>query len=136
MDGHRRVVNREQQDAQELFQLIASRLDQEHTTHARRAPKDGMALLADGMPVVSRIRPAVSHPTLLDTPLTGLLASRLSCMECNYTVSRFIPDVCALNSFFLILLGGHPSFFLQQYSAQSPQHCKSSVLRDEIFVCL
>ncbi|ORY99230.1 hypothetical protein BCR43DRAFT_471873 [Syncephalastrum racemosum] len=84
MDGQRRVVNREQQDAQELFQLVAGRLDQEHTTHAKRAITDGMALLTKDAPSVSKIRPAVPHP-IPDTPLTGLLASRLSCMECNYT---------------------------------------------------
>ncbi|KAI8368119.1 uncharacterized protein BYT42DRAFT_617674 [Radiomyces spectabilis] len=98
-----RVVNQEQQDAQELFQLISSSLDAETQT----VEQTGLA--GDGLKDVLRWssfqkivyphpggRPTVSHANsfsffkghlniLAENPFTGLLANRLSCMQCGYT---------------------------------------------------
>ncbi|KAI9311502.1 hypothetical protein BX666DRAFT_935272 [Dichotomocladium elegans] len=84
--NHRVVINREQQDAQELFQLLAGAIDSENQTLA----KSGLESLLSHK---NSVRPAgrlSSYPLSPSiskkmTPFTGLLASRLSCMQCGYT---------------------------------------------------
>ncbi|CAO3570122.1 unnamed protein product [Mortierella alpina] len=94
------LMNREQQDAQELFQIISSALSSEEAALQKqeatrpllnldfvkilvgRGPKDG-----------HQIRRAQSNPMM------GLLASRLSCMQCGYTeaVRHFTFDNLSLS---------------------------------------
>lgn len=110
MSCHKLVINREQQDAQELFQLIASTVDTE-IQELRRVQELGDAtthglkgLLRDSFSFWSHrvVRPekVIRHCTarphnagmsygalISNSPFTGLLASRVSCMQCGYTVT-------------------------------------------------
>ncbi|KAI9251997.1 hypothetical protein EDC94DRAFT_526261 [Helicostylum pulchrum] len=74
MSSNRRVINREQQDAQELFQLISGELDNENQMTKK---KQGFRDLLFSAAVVNK-------PTV-ENPFTGLLANRLSCIQCGYT---------------------------------------------------
>ena len=74
MASNRCVVNREQQDAQELFQLISGELDTENGL-AQKQQSGFRDLLK------------LKRKKTVDNPFTGLLANRLSCTECGYTVS-------------------------------------------------
>ena len=71
------IINREQQDAQELFQLIVGALDTEACSR-NAATSDA------GLKFFTQSKQQFIHAT---TPFTGLLASRLSCINCGYTVS-------------------------------------------------
>lgn len=77
MASNRCVVNREQQDAQELFQLISGELDTENSLAQKR--QGGFRDILKS-----------TRSRSIDNPLTGLLANRLSCTECGYTVKREI----------------------------------------------
>ncbi|KAG1465539.1 hypothetical protein G6F46_005411 [Rhizopus delemar] len=66
------LINKEQQDAQELFQIISTTLDNENQ-FARR--QQGLSSLLSN----------ASTSKLPESPFTGLLANRLSCMQCGYT---------------------------------------------------
>ncbi|KAG1450027.1 hypothetical protein G6F56_008470 [Rhizopus delemar] len=57
------LINKEQQDAQELFQLISTALDNENQL----------------------VHKQQGNSKVLENPFTGLLANRLSCMQCGYT---------------------------------------------------
>ncbi|KAI9277889.1 hypothetical protein BY458DRAFT_504349 [Sporodiniella umbellata] len=57
------LINREQQDAQELFQIISTALDNENDLAKKQRPLG----------------------EVLENPFTGQLANRLSCMQCGYT---------------------------------------------------
>lgn len=70
------LINKEQQDAQELFQLISTTLDNENQ-FARR--QQGLSSLLSN----------TSTSKLPESPFTGLLANRLSCMQCGYTVTNY-----------------------------------------------
>lgn len=59
------LINKEQQDAQELFQLISTALDNENQL----------------------VHKQQGNSKVLENPFTGLLANRLSCMQCGYTVT-------------------------------------------------
>lgn len=89
MSSNRRVINREQQDAQELFQLISSELDNEsQIAKKRQGFRDILSLgLLNRKNTTSFPTPAAAK---LENPFTGLLANKLSCTECGYTVSRVI----------------------------------------------
>ncbi|KAI8141170.1 hypothetical protein BJV82DRAFT_179244 [Fennellomyces sp. T-0311] len=104
----RRINSRDQQDAQELFQLIMSAMDSEAQSTALPTVVGG---LMDALkPAVQPKRRSffsssyhVEHR--LENPFTGLLASRLSCMQCGYTeairhfsfnnVQLTLPDTCS-----------------------------------------
>ncbi|KAG2228590.1 hypothetical protein BDF21DRAFT_394011 [Thamnidium elegans] len=73
MSSNRRVINREQQDAQELFQLISGELDNENQMTKK---KQGFRDLLFSTAVKKRT---------VESPFTGLLANRLSCIQCGYT---------------------------------------------------
>ncbi|KAI8878422.1 cysteine proteinase [Backusella circina FSU 941] len=70
------VINREQQDAQELFQVISGALDNECQLAQK---KQGFRDLLS-----SALSQKNEHKKL-ENPFTGLLANRLSCMQCGYT---------------------------------------------------
>ncbi|KAI9312425.1 hypothetical protein BX666DRAFT_1987349 [Dichotomocladium elegans] len=89
--NNRRISGHDQQDAQELFQLITSAIDVEQR---------GMTLQSNGLRDIiysishnpsSSSRHAFSSllsfnaSRRLENPFTGLLANRLSCMQCGYT---------------------------------------------------
>lgn len=100
--GHRStIMNREQQDAQELFQMISSTLSSEasmvHKLQSSRSLFD-----------LGFIRQLLGlSPTLVEdharemegNPMTGMLASRLSCTQCGYTeaVRHFTFDSLSLS---------------------------------------
>ncbi|KAI7857377.1 hypothetical protein BDC45DRAFT_31377 [Circinella umbellata] len=71
------IINREQQDAQELFQLIVGALDAE-------ASSRNATILGGGLKFFTQTKQQFMHTT---TPFTGLLASRLSCIHCGYTAA-------------------------------------------------
>ncbi|KAI8071794.1 hypothetical protein BC940DRAFT_330999 [Gongronella butleri] len=71
-----RVISREQEDAQELFQVLADALDQERALVSAAIHKpNGLLSLLSYAPT-----PAFS----LDNPFRGFFASRLSCTTCGY----------------------------------------------------
>ncbi|KAK3808649.1 MAG: hypothetical protein J3Q66DRAFT_318290 [Benniella sp.] len=100
--GHRSsIMNREQQDAQELFQMISSTLTSEasmvHKVHAARSLFD-----LQFVKHLLRLSPAVNeHPVseVEGNPMTGMLASRLSCTQCGYTeaIRHFTFDSLSLS---------------------------------------
>ncbi|KAI7899852.1 uncharacterized protein BX663DRAFT_459516 [Cokeromyces recurvatus] len=74
LSSNRRIINREQQDAQEFFQLVSSAID----TEGQKVVKS----LDNGLRVLLQKH---QHMNTLENPFIGLLANRLSCMECGYT---------------------------------------------------
>ncbi|KAG1182712.1 hypothetical protein G6F35_015529 [Rhizopus arrhizus] len=76
LSSNRRITSREQQDAQEFFQLVSSALDTEGQQVAQVTWLGGG--LKSILPYEKRKEPL--------NPLTGLLANRLSCLKCGYTV--------------------------------------------------
>ncbi|KAI9011219.1 hypothetical protein BC832DRAFT_590463 [Gaertneriomyces semiglobifer] len=84
--SNRRLLCYEQQDAHELLQLISSSISSEESQPPTTSPLDVNAFEPDGssivycgrrLPVPSRAGPR--------NPLTGLLASRITCRTCHYT---------------------------------------------------
>lgn len=74
LESNQNVINREQQDAQELYQLLINQLDEEiSNTSVEQGLKD--LLLTES-----------SKQNKLDNPFNGLLAYRISCMNCGYSV--------------------------------------------------
>lgn len=93
--ANKRFANQDQEDAQEFFQMISSSLETEYEAHekAERQQQQQQSLmgLKDLLEPEAKARIVRSTTTdRLESPFTGLLASRLSCMQCAYTVS---PDV-------------------------------------------
>ncbi|KAL0080066.1 hypothetical protein F4703DRAFT_1872431 [Phycomyces blakesleeanus] len=98
MPSNRRVINREQQDAHEVFQLLSSAIEAE-TQKMEQCEIGGLQhVLAETLypnTVNTKLFPTTSKPlkcpsvikeiTHSDNPLSGLLANRLSCMHCGYT---------------------------------------------------
>ena len=113
----RRINSRDQQDAQELFQLITSAIDVEAGSLKNKMNGDGF-IVGGGLKDVLLMKSPQKHqhqhyqqrqlkrqrsaaaaaasssssslPYRLENPFTGLLASRLSCMQCGYTVSYLL----------------------------------------------
>ncbi|CAO3607853.1 unnamed protein product [Mucor hiemalis] len=100
LSSNRRIISREQQDAQEFFQLVSSAMDTEGQKIAKTEfLGGGLRGILNQSPTKGVIRPEwVKHATgtadqkdiatsnnYLDNPFTGLLANRLSCMQCGYT---------------------------------------------------
>lgn len=100
LSSNRRIISREQQDAQEFFQLVSSAIDTEGLKIAKTEfLGGGLRGILNQSPTKGVIRPEwIKHTsgsaTLKDTPasnvnvenpFTGLLANRLSCMQCGYT---------------------------------------------------
>lgn len=95
MSSNRRVINREQQDAQELFQLISGELDNESIVAKKRQGfRDLLSFSSKNV---------FSTKEKIDNPFTGLLANRLSCMHCGYTVSILKKSLWMGESFLLTL---------------------------------
>jgi ubiquitin carboxyl-terminal hydrolase 1 len=90
---HHHVINHEQQDAQELFQIISSSLElEQQDTLKLQSSNAGLRdlLLAKSSANIIPAKPSNSIKKTFRNPFTGLLASRLSCSQCGYTVSPFV----------------------------------------------
>jgi hypothetical protein len=82
MSNHRRVINREQQDAQELFQLLSGAVNEEERSVIQYERNHGLSQALSKPHTIKE-----HHPT---NPLIGLSANRLSCLQCAFTVSYFV----------------------------------------------
>lgn len=104
LSSNRRIISREQQDAQEFFQLVSSAMDTEGQKIAKtKRLGGGLKGLLNQATLKGVIRPEwvqkassqsvntqnkmamMTANDHLDNPFTGLLANRLSCMQCGYT---------------------------------------------------
>ncbi|KAI9020788.1 hypothetical protein CLU79DRAFT_846397 [Phycomyces nitens] len=98
MPSNRRVINREQQDAHEVFQLLSSAIEAEtqrmeqcelgglqHVLAETIYPNIVNAKLFPMAPKPPKCPPVVKEIGHSENPLSGLLANRLSCMHCGYT---------------------------------------------------
>ncbi|EJU06674.1 cysteine proteinase [Dacryopinax primogenitus] len=72
-------LSREHQDAQELFQLVSSVLQEETNAVQQEAIKDL------GLKGLHSLKPASSGAVDLSTPFEGLSANRRTCGDCGYT---------------------------------------------------
>jgi ubiquitin carboxyl-terminal hydrolase 1 len=100
LSSNRRIISREQQDAQEFFQLVSGAMDTEGEKITKvELVGGGLKNLLNQASVKGIIRSewinagtyhhskmtsSIDH---LENPFTGLLANRLSCMQCGYTVN-------------------------------------------------
>ncbi|KAJ1913973.1 ubiquitin-specific protease ubp1 [Tieghemiomyces parasiticus] len=99
--SNRRLVNREQQDAHEAFQLISTALADEDEGLRFKTPSlltaeitsafDTPPSLSLASPLPSSTptlpRPVALPRRLPTNPLSGLLASRLACLQCGYSAA-------------------------------------------------
>jgi hypothetical protein len=83
--GNKRLFTYQQQDAQEFFQQLSSMLTKEGVGRRRLGllfpePTNTISVLFNGRRVeMERIKVKMS-------PLTGLLASKISCLQCRHQV--------------------------------------------------
>ncbi|KAF9389529.1 hypothetical protein CPB97_011169 [Podila verticillata] len=77
------IMNRDQQDAQELFQIVSSALSAEELNIQKL---QATRPLMDVDLLESLVKDTRSqHKDKLSNPMVGMLASRLSCIQCGYT---------------------------------------------------
>jgi len=88
ISSHHHVINHEQQDAQELFQIISSSLEMEQQKTLKKPSSNAglrdLLLSKSSANIIPAKRFNPSNQSYRN-PFTGLLASRLSCSECGYT---------------------------------------------------
>ncbi|KAF9095038.1 hypothetical protein BGX23_001231 [Mortierella sp. AD031] len=98
---HSNIMNREQQDAQELFQIISSALSSEETTIQKLHSTRPLLDLPFLKKLVGLESNSLDHQVrkMESNPMIGMLASRLSCMQCGYTeaVRHFTFDNLSLS---------------------------------------
>ena len=84
---HSNIMNREQQDAQELFQIISSALSSEEHTIQKLQSRRPLVDLEFLKKLVGMESSNLDHQVkkMESNPMIGMLASRLSCMQCGYT---------------------------------------------------
>ncbi|KAI8890450.1 cysteine proteinase [Backusella circina FSU 941] len=89
LSSNRRIISREQQDAQEFFQLVSSAIDIESQEVQRTELLGGGLkdlLNRKGGKIIAGEEGQKALPSdHIENPFTGLLANRLSCMQCGYT---------------------------------------------------
>ncbi|KAG0197613.1 hypothetical protein BGX28_008879 [Mortierella sp. GBA30] len=95
------LMNREQQDAQELFQIISSALSTEEAT-LQKLQATRPLLNLDFLKTLLGLGPNKHGHQIRkmgSNPMMGMLASRLSCMQCGYTeaVRHFTFDNLSLS---------------------------------------
>jgi ubiquitin carboxyl-terminal hydrolase 1 len=86
--GNKRLFTYQQQDAQEFFQQVSSMITKESSRNGTNSGlgliglklKNTIPILFGGKRILSE---RMQYPR---SPLTGLLASRISCMRCRYQV--------------------------------------------------
>jgi ubiquitin carboxyl-terminal hydrolase 1 len=100
LSSNRRIISREQQDAEEFFQLVSGAMDTEGETVTKTELLGGGLKNLLGQPSLKGIvRPEsinagthrgkmIRFSNHLENPFTGLLANRLSCIQCGYTVNK------------------------------------------------
>ncbi|KAF9112928.1 hypothetical protein BGX27_002555 [Mortierella sp. AM989] len=98
---HSNIMNREQQDAQELFQIISSALSSEES-NIQKLQATRPLLNLEFLKKLVKLGPDQTQHQVKkqDTnPMIGMLASRLSCMQCGYTeaVRHFTFDNLSLS---------------------------------------
>lgn len=79
-------MNRDQQDAQELFQIVSSALSAEELNIQKlqaTRPLMDIDLLESLVKLDAAKSQNMDKPS---NPMVGMLASRLSCIQCGYTV--------------------------------------------------
>ncbi|KAH7042328.1 hypothetical protein BKA57DRAFT_428291, partial [Linnemannia elongata] len=98
---HSNIMNREQQDAQELFQIISSALSSEENTIQKLQSTRPLVDLEFLKKLVGMESNNLDHQVkkMESNPMIGMLASRLSCMQCGYTeaVRHFTFDNLSLS---------------------------------------
>ncbi|KAF9137860.1 hypothetical protein BGX30_009808 [Mortierella sp. GBA39] len=98
---HSNIMNREQQDAQELFQIISSALSSEENTIQKLQSTRPLVDLEFLKKLVGMESSNLVHQVkkMESNPMIGMLASRLSCMQCGYTeaVRHFTFDNLSLS---------------------------------------
>ncbi|KAF9151406.1 hypothetical protein BG015_006719 [Linnemannia schmuckeri] len=98
---HSNIMNREQQDAQELFQIISSALNSEETTIQKLQSTRPLLDLEFLKKLIGMESTNLDHQVkkMESNPMIGMLASRLSCMQCGYTeaVRHFTFDNLSLS---------------------------------------
>ncbi|KAF9545867.1 hypothetical protein EC957_010371 [Mortierella hygrophila] len=98
---HSNIMNREQQDAQELFQIISSALSSEENTIQKLQSTRPLMDLEFLKKLVGMESSNLNHQVkkMESNPMIGMLASRLSCMQCGYTeaVRHFTFDNLSLS---------------------------------------
>ncbi|GAA5804676.1 hypothetical protein HPULCUR_010179 [Helicostylum pulchrum] len=89
LSSNRRIISREQQDAQEFFQMVSSAMDNEgHQIAKTELLGGGLKDLLNGYGsggIIGSEKSSTKVDHALENPFTGLLANRLSCMKCGYT---------------------------------------------------
>ncbi|CAG8635282.1 6435_t:CDS:2 [Ambispora leptoticha] len=81
----RSLINREQQDAHELFALLSSALSDEEEAMKRPKPLFDLSIIKNLVdPNFQQILPAFTDP-VEKNPLLGLTACRISCMQCGHS---------------------------------------------------
>lgn len=81
---HRNILNKEQQDAQEIYQLLVNELEAETDQLAKK--QGGLKdLLSFG---------ASKKTDEIKSPLRGSITDRRSCTACGYTVSIRYQRIC------------------------------------------
>lgn len=73
------LLNKEQQDAQEIYQVLVSELESETTQLSKKQGLKDLLSLGSSR-----------KANKIENPLTGLLADRTACMDCGYSVSRVV----------------------------------------------
>ncbi|KAG0374460.1 hypothetical protein BGX24_010383 [Mortierella sp. AD032] len=98
---HSNIMNREQQDAQELFQIVSSALSSEENTIQKIQSTRPLMDLEFLKKLVGMESSNLDHQVkkMESNPMIGMLASRLSCMQCGYTeaVRHFTFDNLSLS---------------------------------------
>ncbi|KAI8089324.1 uncharacterized protein BX664DRAFT_280180 [Halteromyces radiatus] len=88
------LMNREQQDAQEFFQVLMAAVESESQYYQPNTTKRAVMITVGLRELLVPSSPSIrtakyvnnsNSNSFLGRPLTGLLASRLSCVQCGYT---------------------------------------------------
>ncbi|CAG8543330.1 10959_t:CDS:2 [Ambispora gerdemannii] len=81
----RKLINREQQDAHELFALLSSALSDEEEAMKRPKPLFDLSIIKNLVdPNLQQTLPTFTDP-VEKNPLLGLTACRISCMQCGHS---------------------------------------------------
>ncbi|KAG0090628.1 hypothetical protein BGZ93_008528 [Podila epicladia] len=78
------IMNRDQQDAQELFQIVSSALSAEEL-NIQKLQAVRPLMDVDLLESLVKLDTKPQNMEKLSNPMAGMLASRLSCVQCGYT---------------------------------------------------
>lgn len=99
LESNQNVINREQQDAQELYQLLINQLEEEiNKSNIKQGLKELLSV-------------ETSKMSKQDNPFNGLLAYRISCMNCGYSVIiRTMNSLCIKTNSHILVRNPTSSF--------------------------